>query len=157
MIYEWAKKHGIPAAALKDLLSMFGAYDLPQRAADGTLEDEVQQRVRLEAASKGKILWRNNVGVTENHVRYGLCNDSPKVNKRLKSSDCVGIESRLITPEMVGKTVGVFLAREIKRPGWVFQKGSKQNKDREMAQLRWMLIVSAMGGNAAFTDGEGSL
>lgn len=157
MIEDWQKQWNIPDAAIRDLMKRLGAHEVPQRCPDGDMEQDVQQRVRLEASSKGHVLWRNNSGVTERHVRYGLCNDSPKVNRRLKSSDLVGIESRIVTPQMVGRRVGIFLAREMKKPGWCFQgKGTRKNEE-EMAQLRWLMIVYGMGGNAAFCDTVGTL
>jgi hypothetical protein len=157
-LYEWARKHNIPQHALEDLLRGLGAHWEPKQDRKKSSEQEVQDRVRLEASRKGCVLWRNNLGVTENHVRYGLCNDSPKVNARLKSHDLVGIRPTLITPELVGRTVGIFFTREIKAPGWVFGASSnKKERDREEAQLRWALIVLSMGGDSAFTDCEGSI
>lgn len=151
IMYEWADRWGIPHAAITELLATIGVHwDAPNNAK--TPEGEVQQRVRLEASAKGCVLWRNNVGVTENHVRYGLCNDSPKVNKRLKSADLVGIRPVIVTPEMVGRKVGIFLAREAKGGDWVYRGTA-----REEAQLRWAMIVLGMGGEAAFTNAEGSI
>ncbi|MEM7046052.1 MAG: VRR-NUC domain-containing protein [Pseudomonadota bacterium] len=56
-------------------------------------------------------VFRNNVGVATypggERVRYGLCPGS---------SDLIGWMPVTITPEMVGKTVAVFLAVEVKGP-----------------------------------------
>jgi hypothetical protein len=56
-------------------------------------------------------LWRNNVGVLQdargNYVGYGLTPGS---------SDLIGLRSLIIKPDMVGKTVAVFVALEIKGP-----------------------------------------
>lgn len=149
--YQWAAKHGVSSEAIRDLLRMFNAFGVPGHKAKGG-EQDIQQEIRLEASRKGKLLYRNNVGVTEKHVRYGLCNDSAKVNKRLKSHDLVGVESVRVTPDMVGRVIGRFLTREVKPEGWTY-KGT----EREQAQLRWMMIIAAMGGNSAFATGVGTL
>jgi hypothetical protein len=74
-------------------------------------EKQIQDDVRLHVASKGATTWRNNVGVatTANGavIRYGLCTGS---------ADLIGITPLRITPEMVGHTVGVFTAIEVKTP-----------------------------------------
>lgn len=152
LLYEWADSHGIPHYAIEDLLSRIGIYnDVNRDEKQG--EQEVQQRVRIEAGKAGCVLWRNNSGVTENHVRYGLANDNPAINKRIKSHDLIGIRPIIITPEMVGRKIGQFVSRECKRSGW---KYSEKNK-RDEAQLKFALIVLSYGGDAAFADGPGSI
>lgn len=89
----------------------------------------------ISRASRGKVItWRNNVGVglaisakgklwkkiveacialvakfggRASLVKYGLC---------VGSSDRIGITPVLITSEMVGMTLGVFTAIEVKTP-----------------------------------------
>lgn len=116
----------------------------------------VSVHVRLEAAERGGVLWRNNVGAAMdtrgNFIRYGLCNDSKGVNKNLKSSDLIGIKPLLIKPHHVGATIGQFTARETKRAGWAFT-----NSEREKAQLRFLELVLSMGGDACFATGKGTL
>ncbi len=121
-------------------------------------ESNVQANVRLEAARiPGVMLWRNNVGVLRDQndrpVRYGLANDSPQLNRQLKSGDLIGWRSVVITPDMVGRTVAVFVSRECKYEGWRFNP----NDEREAAQARWRDLILAAGGDAAFTAGPGSL
>lgn len=57
-------------------------------------------------------LWRQNVGEFQlrdgTFFRAGLCRGS---------SDFVGLHTVTITPSMVGRTVGVFFALELKKPG----------------------------------------
>jgi hypothetical protein len=84
------------------------------------------------------LLFRNNVGVLKDArgvpIRFGLANDSARVNQRIKSSDLVGM-----APD------GRFLAVETKAPGWAF--GGSQ---REEAQLRFLNLIRARGGVGTF-------
>jgi hypothetical protein len=122
-----------------------------------TNEADVSRLIRLEAAAKGILLWRNNVGAlrdtTGRWVRYGLANDSAAVNKQIKSADFIGIRRVTVTQEMVGMIIGQFVSREIKEPGWKYHPSDM----REIAQDRWARLVNGHGGDAAFATGEGTL
>jgi hypothetical protein len=89
-----------------------------------TTEQDIQNKVRIDAAKRGILLWRNNVGAARTEtgriIRYGLANDSSRVNREIKSSDLIGITPKMITSDDIGAMVGVFTAIEIKRPGWTF-------------------------------------
>lgn len=151
----WAARWGIPADALADLQATITAPDtLPVELARN--EADVQAAVRLEASRRGCRLWRNNVGVLKDErgvpVRFGLANDSAAVNHSVKSADLIGVRPVLIRPDHVGATIGQFVSRECKAPGWRF-RGS----DRELAQMKWAQIVTALGGDACFANGEGTL
>jgi hypothetical protein len=156
-IIQWAIRHGVSHAALAELHAMFvsvgAGYD---GAAGGLSESAVSNIVTIEASRKGARLWRNNVGActdkTGRTIRYGLANQSPKLNKVFKSSDRIGIKPVYITDDMVGSVMGQFLAREIKPSGWVFT-----GDEHEMAQLAFLEFVVAMGGDACFASGEGTL
>lgn len=119
-------------------------------------EAAIQNLVRLEAGRLGFPLWRNNVGAVltpgKGMVRYGLANDSKKMNAEVKSSDLIGVRPIIITPDHVGQTIGQFVAREAKASDWKFT-----GTDRELAQLHFLEIVAELGGDAAFTIGEGTL
>ncbi|ABB56758.1 VRR-NUC domain-containing protein [Synechococcus elongatus] len=56
-------------------------------------------------------LWRNNVGTCKaadgRFVRFGLCPGS---------SDLIGLTRVTITPDMVGQTIALFTAIEVKTP-----------------------------------------
>lgn len=153
MLSEWAKKWGIPAEAMAELF--IGCNLFPSIARSDRSEAAVQTDVRLEAAQLGIPLWRNNVGVLRDErnipVRYGLANDSPAMNKRIKSGDLIGIRPILITPHHVGTVIGQFVSREVKAEKWQY-KGT----EREEAQLRWQLLVQQHGGDACFVTGKGS-
>lgn len=113
-------------------------------------ESSLTNPLRLAAAQAGLDLWRNNNGAfqdaTGRWVRYGLCNDSAALSKRIKSSDWVGITPVLITPEMVGQTLGVFTAAEQKHEGWEFSP----TDERACAQAAFHAIVRNAGGFAGF-------
>jgi len=118
------------------------------------LESEVQASVLLSASKAGWRLFRNNVGVLLDSrgipVRYGLANTSKQLNKSLKSGDLIGIRPVVITPDMVGKTIGQFVSRECKRPGWKFNP----NDERDVAQRHWLELINSLGGDARVTTGE---
>lgn len=118
-------------------------------------ESSVQQRIRLAAAYDGIDLWRNNVGVlldsTGRPVRYGLANDSVKLNQELKSSDLIGPTPLFIMPHHVGMILGVFSAIECKEEGWQFpQPTNHKEYDRAIAQSRFHDKVRGAGGYAGF-------
>lgn len=141
MLREWAVKWGVPFAAIADLESSLGLMGTPGVVEDGHSEAWSQSAERLAAARAGVLLWRNNVGVLEDEngrpVRYGLANESKQQNEKLKSSDLIGL-----------KPSGQFVAREMKPPGWVYT-----GTDREVAQLNYILLIRARGGDAAFSTG----
>lgn len=145
-IYEWAQRWNIPPAALNELLNM----PLPDSMAPipGT-ESSIQQDIRLEASRTGRILWRNNNGAAVaddgRHLRFGLGNDSKRINDAFKSSDLIGITPVIIDACHVGRTIGVFTAVEVKRGDW-----SWSGTDREQAQWRYIQLVNRMGGFATF-------
>lgn len=149
MFDDWARQWGVPAEALEDLRARLGAADRPGTGDQAQAEARVQDDVRLAASRRGFRLWRNNVGAFKadngGFVRYGLCNDSARLNAKLKSSDLIGIRPVKITPAHVGKTIGQFVAFEVKRGGWRYR-----GKGREEAQLRFLGLVVSLGGLARF-------
>ena len=151
-LHEWAHKWKIDHVALRDLLAQLGALAHEPTAIPGESEAAIQTRVRIAASQAGGRLWRNNVGATQTEtgqfIRYGLCNESTAVNRRVKSSDLIGIKPLLITEGHVGAIVGQFVAREVKRGGWKYSATA-----REVAQLNFINLVDAMGGDAKFTTG----
>lgn len=152
-LHAWSIRHHVSLQALQELRILLTSTVPSPTTAQGASESDVQARVRLAASQAGDVLWRNNSGVLPDArgvpVRFGLCNDSEKLNKHAKSSDLIGVKRVVVTPEMVGQTVGIFWAVECKRAGWKY-KGT----DREVAQLRFIEAVVAMGGCAHFSTGE---
>lgn len=113
-------------------------------------ESAVQNHIRRDAAYFGDLLYRNNVGVafdeTGRAIRYGLCNESAELNKRIKSSDLIGPIRTLVTPQMVGCIVGIFGSIEVKETGWIFQPSDA----RAVAQKAFHDIILQQGGMAGF-------
>lgn len=111
-----------------------------------------QEEIRLLAAQLNWPLWRNNSGACRDEtgrlIRYGLGNDSAKINAVWKSPDLVGITPILIRPEYVGRIFGVFTGVEVKKEGW----RGPSNK-REIAQDAFHSTVRAAGGISFFAAG----
>jgi len=99
---------------------------------DHRTENTVQDGSRLRIQDVGGVLWRNNSGAMKTSdgrfLRWGLGNDSVKVNARRKSSDLIGVTPMLILPHHVGRTVGVFTAIENKSSGWVYNPYDEHQK-----------------------------
>ena len=167
MLHEWAARWGIPDAALRELAGIPAVTPVPP-GEPGNSESHVQARVRLEAARTGEIhAFRNNNGagsvvnprelclkcakLAARPIRWGLGNDSPRLNEILKSGDLIGWRRRIITPAMLGRTIAQFWSRECKHSTWKFT-----NVPHEAAQLRWHSMVLAAGGDSAIVTGEGS-
>lgn len=103
------------------------------------VESTVQAAIRAEAARYGVYLWRNNNGVLQDErgvpVRFGLGNDSPRINAALKSSDLIGVHFG----------TGRFVAIECKPEGWIGVRDA-----RERAQQAYIDLINRAGGVAAF-------
>lgn len=156
-LHEWAARWGVPVQAITELHAGLMWHEGEEAALP---EASVLARVRLEASRKGVYLWRNNMGAgkietedgTTRFLRWGLANDSKRLNSILKSSDLIGVRKRMIQPTDVGQLIGQFVARECKRPGWKYT-----GTPEETAQMRFITLVNAHGGDAAFTTAEGSI
>lgn len=156
-LISWAKKWNIPEDAFKELLHLFG---IDSQSSDSNCtelsESAVLNLIRLEATQKGCRVWRNNVGAAYmkdgSFLRYGLANESSRLNKEIKSADLIGIRPVLITQTMVGSTIGQFISREVKKGDWKYS-----GNEREQAQLKWAQLIIALGGDACFANREGTL
>ncbi|AUR82469.1 hypothetical protein NVP1024O_69 [Vibrio phage 1.024.O._10N.261.45.F8] len=155
---EWAERFNIGPDAL---FSLYGILTAPLGSSEMAPyekmpEKHVQDALRVVASSREHTyLWRNNVGATQTPdgrmIRYGLCNESKKLNQRFKSSDLIGGTPIVVTPEMVGKRVMVFTAVEVKKADW--KPGS--DTQRERGQLRFINAVRAAGGIGFFCRDSG--
>lgn len=155
-IADWARRHGVSADALRDLVQVLAPECVPAPPKAGTSEAAVTSRVRLEASAKGYTLWRNNVGALLDKrgvpVRFGLANDSAAMNARIKSADWIGWRKVVVTPDMVGQTLAVFASVEMKEAGWRYSGAG-----REAAQMTWAQLVAASGGVGVIVSEAGSL
>lgn len=132
---QWEQTYPDAARALWSML----APASPAATGAGS-EARVQSAVRLEAAQKGYWLGRNNSGALLDQrgvpVRFGLGNESPAVNRVLKSADLIGIGPG-----------GQFVSVEVKRPGGVIHP----------AQHAWAALVRKRGGLGLIVDSPGQL
>lgn len=158
---EWAQQFPEAAAALEAMQT--GVFTNSPVETYGKSEAWAQQQVRFKVAQQGASAWRNNVGATPDKVicefcgapnkltplRYGLANDSQKLNKKIKSSDLILAIPRRITREHVGQTIAQFGSIECKRPGWVYT-----GKEQEPGQQNWIALINRIGGFAAFSTGD---
>lgn len=114
-------------------------------------ESELEQLVKVEAYKFGCSLLRNNSGALKDStgrvVRYGLGAVSKKHDDQIKSSDEIGFTKITITQDMVGKTVAIFTAVEVKHPDWRPIPSDKRWKAQE-AFINW---VKNNGGIAFVT------
>lgn len=116
------------------------------------MESEIQQLIQMTAMKFHKcVLMRNNSGgftdQTGRFVRFGLGHTSPK--QQFKSSDLIGITEVVITQEMVGKTLGVFTAVELKDENW---NPNKKLNSHEEKQNNFLQFVISKGGIAGFVN-----
>lgn len=123
-----------------------------------TPEGKASDKVRLRCSQWGLRLFRNNSGVlpdpiTKRPVRFGLGNESKKLNIEYKSGDYIGVTPLVITQEMVGKTVGIFTNLEVKAEGFVERKTYPKNQ-REYGQLNYIKLIRKLGGLAGFVSDE---
>lgn len=111
-------------------------------------ESDTQAAILLDLGRGDSRLFRNHVakGWTGEFVRvdgpftiirnarrgsFGLC---------VGSSDTIGIKRTLVTPQMVGSTLGVFTAIEVKDAG-----GRRREE-----QIKFVRMVQSFGGYAGF-------
>jgi hypothetical protein len=95
-------------------------------------EKSFQQQTLSDLNSRPDVrVFRNNVGVgyTANGtpIRFGL---------HVGSGDLIGFRIRVITPEMVGKTIAQFLSVELK------SKRGRESKE----QANWREQINKAGG-----------
>jgi len=158
LIDSWAKEYNIPSDAVKSLKSRMGLipHETTHTSAINDSEAAVSSKIRLEAGQKGIWLMRNNVGAYQDKTgrwnRYGLCNDSKRMNEEIKSHDYIGIRPVLITEDHVAQVIGQFVAREVKHSNWAYT-----NTAHERAQLKFAEAVVARGGDAMFANSVGTL
>ena len=150
-VAEWAARHGVDANGIVELLRILTMPPENPTTPVARSEMATQADIRLRAPAWGGMLWRNNTGVLKDDsgtpVRFGLANDSAKLNKHVKSADLIGFMPRIVGAADVGLMLPVFTAVECKRGGWTWG-----GNVREVAQQRFLNIVKVAGGVAGFAQ-----
>ena len=149
---DWQARwgHHIPAQALAELTAILSPV-MPSPAPTARHSEAAgAAQIRIAAGLAGVHLWRNNRGgaydKTGRFIRYGLGNESVKLNDTWKSSDLIGMLPVVVQPSHVGKTLGVFLAVETKPTPWHLTPGDK----RGQAQAAFLQSVRGFGGVGGF-------
>lgn len=150
---QWAKRHSVGLVALNELRQLMGYGYREVAPVTSVSEAAVSSLIRLQAANRHWLLWRNNVGAfkdgTGRLIRTGLCNDSAQLNRVIKSSDLIGLRQVDIKEQHLGTVMAQFVAIEVKKQGWCYS-----GTDREKAQKKFIEMVTAAGGAATFSTGE---
>lgn len=115
-------------------------------------EIDIQTRIMLALSKRNAKIFRNNVGVGWQGNSYRRPNgDIVIVNPRplhaglmTGSSDLIGWRSVVVTTDMVGQTVAVFVAVEVKQP---------MKKPTE-AQRNFIDMVLGAGGYAGVATND---
>lgn len=154
IIREWAAAHAVPLHLILDLEARLGLdVRLEPVAAGGTpgSEAQIQAEVRIAAAQAGWHLFRNNVGACADEsgrlIRYGLANESKRVNEQVKSGDLIGWRPVVITLDHIGLTLAQFVSIECKAGNWRYT-----GTPREKAQLAWINLCTVEGAYAKFIN-----
>ena len=149
---DWKSRwgHQVPAQALAELTAILSPVMPLPAPTRGHSEAAGAAQIRLAAGRAGVPLFRNNCGAmtdqTGRLIRFGLGNESPALNARWKSSDLIGLLPTVVQPSHVGRTLGLFLAVETKKPGWRLTPGDK----RAQAQASFLQSVRGFGGVGGF-------
>lgn len=154
-LQEWYMRWSsyMPEHARQEFTKILWPHAFVQPVVTGQSEAAVQADIRLAASRDHRTpLWRNNSGAMQDdqgrHVRFGLGNESAALNNKWKSADLIGIKPITVEPHHIGRTLGVFLAVEVKTPGWKLKPSDK----RAAAQSNFLNSVATFGGLAGFAQ-----
>lgn len=93
-------------------------------------ETNIMNRIMLAMSKKGWLVWRNNVGL------FKTPDGKRSINIGVKGSpDIMAIKPTIITPDMVGQTVGIFVGVEVK---------TATGRQSE-AQKKWQGVAESKG------------
>lgn len=100
-------------------------------------ETNIMNNIMLDMSKKGYLCWRNQVGLFKTL-------DGRTVNIGIKgSSDLMAVKPTVITPEMVGQTLAVFVAVEVKTAtGRQSEPQKKWQKAVEKLGVKYILARS---------------
>jgi hypothetical protein len=118
-----------------------------------TPEGKASQNVKLRANELGCRLYKNNTGVAYNSenrpVFFGLGNEGKKGDDDIRTPDWIGWRNTIITQEMVGKSLPIFVAIDAKKVGFK-QKIQYPVSSREHGQQKFFNIVDRFNGINGF-------
>ena len=122
-------------------------------------ESNIQRRAQLALSALGLRLWRNNVAKAwvgklfkPTHPMNVYLNEGDIVLRAARplsaglcvgSGDLIGIKTITVTPDMVGKKIGLFVSAEAKENGIVSAE-----------QKNFMSVINQMGGIAGVFRSE---
>lgn len=93
-------------------------------------ETNIMNKIMLAMSKKGWLVWRNNVGL------FKTPDGKRSINIGVKGSpDIMAIKPTVITPDMVGQTVGIFVGVEVK---------TATGRQSE-AQKKWQGVAESKG------------
>ena len=100
-------------------------------------ETKIQNKIMMDMSKKGYLVWRNQVGLFKTM-------DGRTVNIGIKgSSDLMAVKPTVITPDMVGQTLAVFVAVEVKTAtGRQSEPQKKWQKAVEKLGVKYILARS---------------
>ena len=100
-------------------------------------ETKIQNRIMMDMSEKGYLVWRNQVGLFKTL-------DGRTVNIGIKgSSDLMAVKPTVITTDMVGQTLAVFVAVEVKTAtGRQSEPQKKWQKAVEKLGVKYILARS---------------
>ena len=107
-------------------------------------ESVIVKQVMIEASRLGARLFRNNRGM------FLTIDGLRKVKAGLEAegaSDCIGFTPVTITADMVGQTIAVFTAAEVKKSTW-----KRPSTETEMKQQNFINFVNKNGGIGFFIN-----
>jgi hypothetical protein len=115
-------------------------------------EQDIQIRIQLALSKRNAKIFRNNVGVGWQGKSYrrpsgDIVIENPRplhAGLCVGSSDLIGWRSVVVTSDMVGKTVAIFTAVEVKQP---------KKKPTEV-QRNFINVVLEAGGYAGVATSE---
>lgn len=107
-----------------------------------SLESPIQTSIRLRLSKLRMLFLRYQVGLFYTRDGRPVKVGEPGV------SDLIGMVPHVVTQEDVGKTIAVFTALEVKKPGGKTEKSRKEN------QGNFLRLVNRLGGIGAIVKSE---
>lgn len=105
----------------------------------GKVENTLTNKIRLMFPTMGGLLFRNNCGTIKKDdrwIKFGVANPG--------GSDLIGLLKIQVTPAMVGDTLAIFTACEVKGP----------NGELSKKQIAFLRTVAEAGGIAIVAKGD---